>query len=179
MSDYESGDLTGSAPYFVADPPPTSANRRSARLASCPTLPSPSSQLRANGIIPGSDVEPSQLVQLVELLSHHDSPFSPPPPPVSSGKRLRKSANPPAKRREVAQLRHPPPLLLPISSHRTSIGSCFYIISPSYSTCIHCFHGLPATLYFFPNTPSPELHYQHCHVSCSTSTCPSRRPGRF
>ncbi|KAK5609235.1 hypothetical protein CRENBAI_014089 [Crenichthys baileyi] len=97
MSDYESDDLTGSAPYFMAYPPPTSANRRSTRLASCPTLPSPSSQLRASGIIPGSDVEPSHLVQLVKLLPHHDLPFSPPPPPVSSGKHLRKSVNPPAK----------------------------------------------------------------------------------
>ncbi|KAK5605048.1 hypothetical protein CRENBAI_001098 [Crenichthys baileyi] len=101
MSDYESDDLIRSTPLVVTDPrPPPSANRRSARLAFCRSNPSPSSHLRACGISPGSDLEPSHLTQLTDLLPLHGSSPSPPPPPsASSGKRLRKSANPPAKRR--------------------------------------------------------------------------------
>ncbi|MEQ2238733.1 hypothetical protein ILYODFUR_036248 [Ilyodon furcidens] len=134
MSEYESDNLTGSALYFIADPLPTSANRRSARLASCPNLPSPSSQLRASGIIPGSDVEPSHLVQLIELLPHHDSPFSPPPPPVSSGKRLRMSASPPAKCLQGRPAQTPTPASAPPDSSPASASHPIELPSAHAST---------------------------------------------
>ncbi|KAK5614932.1 hypothetical protein CRENBAI_009145 [Crenichthys baileyi] len=92
------------------------ADRRSVRLASCPNEPSPSSQLRACGIIPGSDVESSHLDQLAELLPYHDFPSPPPPPSGSYGKRPRKSANSPSKRRRGRPAQAPAPASAPPGS---------------------------------------------------------------
>ncbi|MED6246263.1 hypothetical protein ATANTOWER_015083 [Ataeniobius toweri] len=91
MSDYESDDPAGSSQDLFPGPHPPVATyaRRSSRLASQVT-PSPSSQLRASGINPGSDQDPSQLA---EILSHDSSP------PPSMGKRRCKTSNPPAKKR--------------------------------------------------------------------------------
>ncbi|MEQ2185448.1 hypothetical protein GOODEAATRI_018257 [Goodea atripinnis] len=88
----ESDDCNGSALDSLTDPrPPSSSSaRKSVRLAS---------NLRANGIFPGSDLEPSHLAQLTDLLPDQDSSPSPPPQPSSLPKKhIKKSANSPAKR---------------------------------------------------------------------------------
>ncbi|MEQ2296028.1 hypothetical protein AMECASPLE_020665 [Ameca splendens] len=66
MSDYDFDNLICSTTYFVVDsrPPPSSANRRSARLAACRSNPSPTSLLRESGISLDLDLEPSHLAQL-------------------------------------------------------------------------------------------------------------------
>ncbi|MEQ2301478.1 hypothetical protein AMECASPLE_036477 [Ameca splendens] len=102
MSDYESADPVGSSQDLISGPcpPATAYARRSSRLASQLITPSPSSQLRASGINPGSDQDASQLTQFADFLSH-DSPPLPPPPPTSSGKRHSKTPNHPAKKRRA------------------------------------------------------------------------------
>ncbi|MED6263985.1 hypothetical protein CHARACLAT_010089 [Characodon lateralis] len=113
MSDFESHDPAGSSQEFLSAPRPPAlvSARRSSRLASRHATPSPSSQLIASGIMPGSDQDISQLVQLTDLLPL-DSPSNLPPPPPSSRKRSSKTANPPAKRRRG----RPPSTTLPASS---------------------------------------------------------------
>ncbi|MEQ2285539.1 hypothetical protein AMECASPLE_032932 [Ameca splendens] len=96
MSDYESDVPTGSSQHLISglSPPAAASARRSSCLASQQVTPSPSSQLRANRINPGSDQDASQLADFLS----HDSPPLPPPPPPSSGKRRSKTPNPPPKR---------------------------------------------------------------------------------
>ncbi|MEQ2218415.1 hypothetical protein XENOCAPTIV_002889 [Xenoophorus captivus] len=104
MSDFESDDLESpqgllSGPCPLPPVPP----RRNSRLDS--SRPSPSSQLRASGISPGSDPDTSQLVELLP----RGSPSEPPSPFTFSGKRPRKTANPPVKRRRGCPASSPAP----------------------------------------------------------------------
>ncbi|MEQ2240878.1 hypothetical protein ILYODFUR_019609 [Ilyodon furcidens] len=109
MSDFESDDFESPQGLLPGPcPPPPVSPRRSTRLDSSRVHPSPSSQLRASGISPCSDLDTSQLAQLVELLPH-GSPSVPPPPFTSSGKRLRKTSNTLAKHRRGRPASSPAP----------------------------------------------------------------------
>ncbi|MEQ2247877.1 hypothetical protein ILYODFUR_013565 [Ilyodon furcidens] len=117
MSDFESDDLESPQGLLSGPcPPPPVPPQRSTHLDSSRVHPSPYSQLRV-----GSDLDTSQLAQLVELLPR-GSPSEPPPLFTSSGKRLRKTANPPVMRRRGRPASSPAPAASPPGPYSMSVA---------------------------------------------------------